>query len=211
MSKSYYAILGVPQNATERQVRQRFLALARERHPDNFQGEDKSAAETEFQLVTEAFNTLNDAVRRREHDLELAQPVGASESDQAQVSRIYVLRASEEASKGNSQQALEYLDRATQEDDKNHRAWYQLARLLQEKPRALPRARLAIARACELQPMDPRYLELGGDLFAQSGMQDKAEDYYQKALDWGGSNPSIEERLNSLGRGQRGGLFGRNT
>ncbi len=210
MSKSYYAILGVPQNATARQVKQRFLALARERHPDNFQGEDKDVAELEFQLVTEAFNALSDAERRRRHDLELAQPVGNSESDQGQVSRIYVQRAKEEAKKGNSQQALDYLERATQEDDRNHRAWFHLARLLREKPRALPRARLAIAQACDLRPMDPSYLELAGDLFAQSGMQDKAEGYYQKALDWGGADPDIEERLKSLRRGSRGGLFGRN-
>jgi curved DNA-binding protein CbpA len=211
MSKSYYAILDVPHNATARQVRQRFLALARERHPDRFQGEDKEAAELEFQLVTEAFNTLSDAERRRQHDLELAQPVGTSDSDQAQVSKIYVQRAKEEAKKGNSQQAVEYLDRATREDDQNHQAWFHLARLLRERRRALPRARLAIAQACDLQPMDPRYLELAGDLFAQSGMQDKAEDYYQKALDWGGADPSIEEKLKSLGRGPRGSLFGRST
>ena len=100
MGTNYYAILGVPHNATDRQVRQRFLALARERHPDKFQGPEKMAAETEFQLVTEAFNTLNDAERRRQHDLELAQPVGSSESDAAQVSRVYVQRALEEETKG---------------------------------------------------------------------------------------------------------------
>ena len=211
MSKSYYAILGVPHNATARQVRQRFLALARERHPDKFQGEDKQVAELEFQLVTEAFNTLHDAERRRQHDMELAQPVGTSESDQAKVSRIYVQRATEETKKGNSQQAVEYLDRATREDDQNHQAWYHLAQLLRGRRRTLPRARLAITRACDLQPMDPNYLKLAGDLFAESGLPDKAEDYYQKALDWGGADPSVEERLKSLRQGHRRGLFGRNT
>ena len=42
MSKNYYAILGVPHNATARQVRQRFLTLAREWHPDKFQGDEKA-------------------------------------------------------------------------------------------------------------------------------------------------------------------------
>jgi curved DNA-binding protein CbpA len=210
MGKNYYSILGVPQNATARQVRQRFLTVARERHPDKFQGEEKEAAEFEFQLVTEAFNTLSDIERRRQHDLELAQPTGSSDSDKAQVSKLYVLRAKEEVEKGNHQLAVQYLEVATKEDEQNHSAWFELAKVLLENRRALPRARLAITRACELQPIEPDYLRLAGDLFADSGMQDRAEDYYQRALDWGGSNATIEEKLKSLRRGTRG-LFGRNT
>lgn len=210
MGVNYYSILGVPQNATARQVRQRFLSLARERHPDKFQGQEKQAAESEFQLITEAFNTLNDAERRRQHDIELAQPIGSSDSDQAQVAKLYVQRAKQEARKGNHQQAVQYLEMATQEDEENHRAWFELAKVLLENRRALPRARLAVTRACELQPMEPEYLKLAGDLFADSGMQEKAEDYYQKALDWGGTDASIEEKLKTLRRGSRG-LFGRNT
>lgn len=209
MGKNYYSILGVPQNATDRQVRQRFLSLARHRHPDKFQGVEKEAAEVEFQLVTEAFNTLSDAERRRQHDLELAQPVGSSESDQAQVSRIYVQRAKQESKQGNHSLAVQYFERATREDADNHDAWYQLAKVLEAERRSLPRARQAALRACELQPIEPRYLELAGDLFAESGMADKAEDYYQKALDWGGANAEIEGRLKALRRGPRGGLFGR--
>jgi curved DNA-binding protein CbpA len=210
MAKNYYAILDVPQNATARQVRQRFLALARERHPDRFQGEEKASAELEFQRVTEAFNTLSDAERRRQHDFELAQPVGASESDQAQVSKVYIRRAKQEAQQGNRQAAVDFLDRATQEDERSHLAWYELAKMLGMDRRSLPRARHAIGQACQLLPMETSYLELAGDLYAASSMPDKAEEFYQKALDWGGLNPEIEERLKSLRRGQRGGLFGKN-
>lgn len=209
MAKNYYEILDVPQNATERQVRQRFLAIARERHPDRFQGAEKESAEIEFQRVTEAFNTLSDGARRRQHDLELAQPVGASESDQAQVSKVYIRRAKQEAEQGNRQAAVDFLERATREDEKSHQAWYELASMLGEDRRSLPRARSAIGRACQLQPMETRYLELAGDLYAASGMPEKAEESYQKVLDWGGLNPEIEERLKSLRRGQRGGLFGK--
>ena len=210
MGTNYYSILGVPQNATARQVRQRFLTLARERHPDKFHGVEKLAAEGEFQLVTEAFNTLNDAERRRQYDLEMAQPIGSSGSDAEQLSRVYVQRAKEELQQGEIQQAVKYFELATKEDENNHRAWYELARVLLENRRTLPRARLAAVRACELQPIDPSYLTLAGDLFAESGMRDEAEDYYQKALDWGGSDPLIEEKLKSISRSSRG-LFGRSS
>lgn len=211
MSTNYYSVLGVPHNATERQVRQRFLDLARARHPDRFQGEAKQEAELEFQQVTEAFNTLNDAKRRRQHDLELAQPVGATDSDGEQVSRVYLQRAQQEAKDGNRQQALQYLELATQEEANRHLAWYRLAQALAEDRRTLPRARVAVSRACELQPMEPNYLELAGDLFAQSGMEQKAAAYYQQALDWGGADSGIEQRLEALGRGSSGGFFGRSS
>ena len=38
MSDNYYTILGLPQNATSKQIRERFLELARERHPDRYRG-----------------------------------------------------------------------------------------------------------------------------------------------------------------------------
>ena len=57
--------------------------------------------------------------------------------------------------------------------------------------------------------MEPRYSELAGDLFAASSMLDKAEDHYQKALDWGGGDPRIEDKRRGLRRAPRGGLFGK--
>ncbi len=209
MSSSHYAILGVPPNATARQIRQRFLALARERHPDRFTGPEKESAEIEFQLVTEAFNTLSDVERRRQHDLMLSQMANVPESDQRQVSRVYVQRAREELKNGNQAQALVNFERATKEDPTDADAWYELAKNLQEDRRSLPRARLAIAKACELEPMRPKYRVLAGDLFAASGQVAEAVESYQKALDWGGADPKIEERLKSLSKGERGGLFSR--
>ncbi|MDH3746123.1 MAG: J domain-containing protein, partial [Acidobacteriota bacterium] len=60
MTDNHYEILGLPQNATSRQIRERFLELARERHPDRFQDADKHQAEIDFQGVTQAFNILSD-------------------------------------------------------------------------------------------------------------------------------------------------------
>ena len=74
MPRDFYAILALPRNASEEQIRQRFRELARERHPDRFQGEAKARAEGEFQEITQAFNVLFDPERRRGHDLELTRP-----------------------------------------------------------------------------------------------------------------------------------------
>ena len=76
MPSDYYAVLGVAREAGAGEIRRRFRELARERHPDRFQGEEKARAEREFQALTEAFNVLYDPARRRLHDAELSQPGG---------------------------------------------------------------------------------------------------------------------------------------
>ena len=45
MARDLYAVLAVPRNATEEQIRQRFRETARLRHPDRFQGAEKETAE----------------------------------------------------------------------------------------------------------------------------------------------------------------------
>ena len=64
--KDFYAVLEVSRQATPEEIRSRFRQLARERHPDRFQGEAKARAEQEFQLVTEAANVLLNPEKRRE-------------------------------------------------------------------------------------------------------------------------------------------------
>jgi molecular chaperone DnaJ len=54
MSIDYYAVLGVGREAGADEIRRRFRDLARQRHPDRFQGSEKARAETEFQAVTQA-------------------------------------------------------------------------------------------------------------------------------------------------------------
>ena len=52
MGKDYYVILGAARNASKEQIRVRFRQLARERHPDRFQGVERQKAELDFQEIT---------------------------------------------------------------------------------------------------------------------------------------------------------------
>jgi len=64
--KDYYAILGVPRTATEKEIRTAFRKLARKHHPDVNQG-DKSA-EDRFKEVNEANEVLGDPEKRKKYD-----------------------------------------------------------------------------------------------------------------------------------------------
>ncbi|XP_072309696.1 dnaJ homolog subfamily B member 9-like [Eucyclogobius newberryi] len=63
--RDFYDILGVPKEATERQIKKAFHKLALKYHPDRNRGAD---AEAKFRDIAEAYETLSDDKRRREYD-----------------------------------------------------------------------------------------------------------------------------------------------
>src|SRR3954447_8310743 len=64
--KDYYAILGVPPTATEKELSRAFKNLAKEHHPDANPG--NAAAEERFKEISAAYDVLGDATKRAEYD-----------------------------------------------------------------------------------------------------------------------------------------------
>lgn len=213
MVKSHYDVLGVLHNATAEQIRSRFLDLARQRHPDRFQGPEKERAEREFQEITAAFNLLTDPEKRRQHDMDLARPVVSKQgADPTQLARVYMQRGIKAYKESNYLEAADNFDRATKAQKDNAKAWHHLALACSHQRRWLSRAIAAISRACELEPMNAGYLKLAGRLFESAVMPLKAEQFYSESLKWGGSDPAVEERLEELRKQVRkgkSGLFGK--
>lgn len=214
MARDFYAVLAVPRNATEDQIRQRFRELARTRHPDRFQGAEKARAETEFQEVTQAFNVLADAERRRKHDLDLIRPEEpASASDPRQAFRAYLQRGVKAYKEKNWLEAASNFDQATQADPKSGQAWHHLAQACSQQRNWLSRAVTAIDHACQLEPMNVTYLKQAGRICALAGQTEQALQYYRKAIQWGGDDAAVRQALDELNRGSsassRWGLFGK--
>ena len=199
MAKDFYAVLSLSPNASPQQVRARFLELARERHPDRFQGEAKARAEAEFQVLTEAFNVLSHPEKRRQHDLELTRRAPRPPEGQ-ELLRAYLQRGIKAYKEKNYPEAADNFDRATQLEPANAQAWHHLALACSREPRWLKRGVEAIVRACQLEPMNPGYLKLAGKLAATAGMPGEAEKYYNEALTWGGDDPEVSRALDELRR-----------
>lgn len=208
MARDFYAVLAVAKTATDDQIRQRFRQLARERHPDRFAGEQKQAAELEFQEITQAFNVLSDPERRRLHDIDL-QKRQEPASDPKQLARLYLQRGVRAYREKNWVEAADNFDRATKAEPGSAQGWYNLALTCAQNPTWMARGVAAIERACELESMNPGYWKLAGRILAQAGHLERAAAAYRQAIDWGEDDPAVQAALDALSRPQRRGLFGK--
>src|SRR5437867_373942 len=64
--KDYYKILGVPKNATEKEIKAAYRKAARKYHPDVNKGDPKS--EARFKEINEANEVLSDPAKRQRYD-----------------------------------------------------------------------------------------------------------------------------------------------
>ena len=64
--KDYYQVLGVPRDASEKDIKKAYRKLARENHPDVKPGD--KAAEEKFKSINEANEVLSDPEKRKTYD-----------------------------------------------------------------------------------------------------------------------------------------------
>jgi molecular chaperone DnaJ len=72
--KDYYAVLGVPKDASAADISKAYRKLARENHPDAKPGD--TSAEARFKEISEAYSVLSSPEKRKEYD-DVRQMVGS--------------------------------------------------------------------------------------------------------------------------------------
>ncbi len=71
--KNYYEILEVNPKASDEIIKKIYKIKVKQNHPDLFQGDEKKKAEEITKEITEAYDILSDAEKRKNYDLELEQ------------------------------------------------------------------------------------------------------------------------------------------
>src|SRR4029450_10791996 len=66
LEKDFYKVLGVSKTAEADEIKKAYRKLARQYHPDSNSGDAK--AEAKFKEISEAYDVLGDAKKRKEYD-----------------------------------------------------------------------------------------------------------------------------------------------
>lgn len=66
--QDYYELLGIPRDASEKDIKAAYRKLARKHHPDLHSGDEKGPAEEKFKKINEAHEVLSDPEKRAKYD-----------------------------------------------------------------------------------------------------------------------------------------------
>ena len=175
----YYMILGIPKTATQAQIKEAYLKLARVNHPDRFQDPEKrnQAAET-IQVLNESYNHLRDQKLRREYDESLAR-VALPPHEQAE--RYYKNGMMREELTEYTE-ALKFFYEAMQLEPENALYIGAAARVMSMDKAQMRQAAELFNKAIALDPKQKElYLELGA-LMQRAGLPTRARRIFESGL-----------------------------
>jgi tetratricopeptide (TPR) repeat protein len=209
---SYYEILGVSKTASSAEVRQAYVRLAKERHPDRFTDPaEKARAHEFFKDLTTAFNTLSNDRRRQEYDQELQKPRAAAPEEIARNAFETGVHKIKARDFHEAVQQLRVAVRLAPQEARYHAA---LSTALCQNPHWVREAIEAIETAIRLEPARPAYqVELARLLHGQ-GLTLRARKVAEAALRLAPEDPAVTRIAAEVGVGPQeppppaGGLRG---
>jgi curved DNA-binding protein CbpA len=188
----YYSILGVARTATQRQIREAYLRLAKANHPDQFPDPAKrSEADRRFQEINESFNQLKDEKLRREYDKTLDRQTMSPQQE----AELYFKNAKLREEARDYAVALKYYYEAMRLDSSRSSYILGAGRIL-AKDRSKQRQAAELLEKVITQDPQCReaYVELG-DLYCGSGLHSRARRVYQRGLQALGQDEELKSLL----------------
>ncbi len=176
----YYELLGVAPSASEAEVRQAYARLARGKHPDRFTDPaEKRRAETAFQDITTAFNTLVNPRSREEYDQARHKPI--PRTPEAVASDAFE-RALPLFDAGHLEEALTLLRTAVHHAPGQAAYHAALGRALGRVPAFAREAVRVLERATQLEPRNAAAFTDLAAVLARQGLRRRAQKAMEAAL-----------------------------
>jgi curved DNA-binding protein CbpA len=193
----YYQRLGVAPGASAAEIRQAYLRLARDKHPDRFADPaEKKRAESEFQEITTAFNTLVNPRSRQEYDAERQRP---RPSTPAELARDAFEGARSLLERGSLDEAVTLLRAAAHHAPGEARYHAALGRALARVPDRAREAVQELERATQLDPRDAAALADLAALLAAQGLRIRAQKALAAAQQLAPGEPRLARLASELG------------
>ena len=177
----YYELLGVSSGASAGEIRKAYVKLAREKHPDRFPaGPEKNKAESAFQDLTTAFNTLANERSRAEYDQQRQRPQPTSPEE---IAKDAFERYRPLLEGGQLQEAVTLLRTAVHHAPDNpeyHAALGRALAMAQGVP-AMREAIQVLEQASKLNPRDVTLIVDHALLLNRQGLKVRARRILEKA------------------------------
>jgi tetratricopeptide (TPR) repeat protein len=233
----YYAILGVPRNATSTEIRDAYLKLARETHPDTVKDPaTRKKAEDAFKNVTAAYDTLSRDRSRKDYTSRLPtasetkapsppkaappvskgpplgprpaqapaqtnapEPARSAPIATGAVPKLDVLAQGIEAYKNQDYHtAVQLLNIAVTNDDKNAKAHAMLSLSLAKNPNWVRDALHHMEAASKLEPKNVSYLAEMALLLQSQGLKLRARRALESAIALSPDHPDVARALKEI-------------
>ena len=209
---NYYEILGVGRNASAAEIRQAYVRLAKERHPDRFPDlAERARAEAFFKELTAAYNTLGNDRGRAEYDTSLSRP---KDAPPAEIAKQAFAEAMQHYEKRDYHQAVELLRTAVHYVPDEARYHAALATALARNPLWVREAIQSAEKATQLAPTNAAYHVELAELLLGQGLKLRARHPAETAARLAPNDPRVQDLMAELGRGpgdeppNEGGLRG---
>jgi len=177
---NYYEILGVGRNASAAEIRQAYVRLAKERHPDRFPDPaERARAEAFFKELTAAYNTLGNDRGRAEYDTSLSRP---KDAPPAEIAKQAFAEAMQRFEKRDYHQAVELLRSAVHHQPQEAAYHAALALALSKNPHWAREAAQELEQAIQLAPQRAQYHTQMAELLLKQGLKLRARRAAEMAL-----------------------------
>jgi curved DNA-binding protein CbpA len=223
----YYAILGVPRTATSSEIRDAYLKLARNTHPDTVRDPAaRKKAEDVFKNVTAAYDTLSKDRTRRDYSAKLPSepnppsapkaapprvqgpPLGPREGNAAPSpgpasapgrENFDVLAQGIEAfKKQDYHTAVQLLNLAVNREEGNARAHAMLSLAMAKNPNWIRDALHHMETASKLEPKNIAYLVELALLLQSQGLKLRAKRTLENAMAINPDHPDVARALKEI-------------
>lgn len=193
-----YDILEISPSAGQEEVRSAFRRLARERHPDLMSPSLRKDAETEFQKITEAYNTLIDPERRARYDKSIESIGRGTPVNPKDVAKALLAKAAETQRSGDMPRAAEYYQQSLAHDSQNPRAHHLYGLLLAHHAGRLADGLRHLEQAIRLDGMNVKVLLDASKLFAKARMFARSRRLAETAAELSYGDPAVEVWMQQL-------------